>query len=338
MRQCAFERSCIFIFCLLSVSDRVTAASWDLIETNTKTNVTLESIHFVDPQRGYAVSFRDTIFVTDDGGNTWVESYKVEKKLAKFPELRDVFFVDRDHGWVVGDDNIILHTDTGSLAWFPQDSGLKPFVVRNRIGMSADMPKDLLSVFFINPKVGWAVGGFGSIINTEDGGYTWEIQKGSTRDNYYGVFFVDPDYGWIVGESGKILHTTTGGKGWFGFGGWDKQDSGVYFTLEDLFFVDRQTGWAVGGHSVLHTTDGGKTWHEQATFQETRALGSIYFVDRNTGWVGGVGPIQHTRDGGKTWIAQPIPISSVITMHCLDAQHCWAASGTQKILRYRSDP
>lgn len=337
-RQSAFTWSCLFIFCLLLISSKAYAGTWELIETNLKIDTGISSIHFVDSQKGFAVTGFDTILLTKDGGKTWEENYKVAIEGVKMPELRDVFFVDRNHGWVVGDDNLILHTNTGGLVWFPQDSSLNPFVVRNRIGMSVAMPKDIASVFFINPKEGWAVGGFGSIVHTENGGLTWEIQKGSVRDIYYGVFFVDKDHGWIVGDSGKILHTTTGGKSLFGFGGWKAQKSGTHVHLFGVHFVDKQTGWAVGAKEVIHTTNGGETWNVQARFKETSSLRAVYFVDRNTGWVSGTGPIQHTRDGGKTWIAQPIPTYGAISLHCVDAKHCWAASETKKILRYKSEP
>lgn len=337
-QQDAFKGVFICVLCLLPVGNRALAGTWELIETNIETKTGVRSIHFVDPQRGFAATFRDTILLTENGGKTWKENYRVVREGKKFQQLNDIFFVDKQHGWVVGNDNFILHTNTGGLTWFPQDSGLKPFVVRNRVGMSAEMPKDLESVFFLNDKVGWAVGGFGSIIHTEDSGFTWEIQDGPEGNNF-GVFFIDEDHGWIVGRDGKILHTTTGGKSWFGlFGGWKAQKSGTYAHLRGVHFVDRNTGWIVGSNGVAHTTDGGETWEVQARFKETRDITAVYFVDRNTGWISGSGPIQHTRDGGKTWVAQPIPTYGAISLHCVDATHCWAMSSTKQILRYRANP
>lgn len=43
---------------------------------------------------------------------------------------------------------------------------------------------------------------------------------------------------------------------------WSRQAWPTWLTCHALFFLDEQTGWAVGAHGqVLHTIDGGTTWH-----------------------------------------------------------------------------
>lgn len=336
---------CVGILSCLLITNKAQGGQWELYETNPMK--VLSSVYFLDQKRGWAVTIGDAILYTNDGGKTWTENFKIDdahKAELKFfkgkvAELRDVFFINEVRGWVVGKgkNSIILHTTDGGLTWTYQESGLRPFTVRNpKAGKSVDLPKNLYSVYFATPQDGWAVGGFGTIIHTSDGGLSWERQKGGVSEILREVFFVDAETGWIVGRRGTILHTTSGGEGWFR--PWKRQNSGTYVDLMGVNFVDKETGWAVGGRTVFHTTNGGDTWEEQVQFSETNSLWSVYFVDRNTGWVVGRGPIQHTEDGGKTWIAQPTNTPYGLTkIHCVDAQHCWAVGEHGTVLQYVDD-
>ena len=69
----------------------------------------------------------------------------------------------------------------------------------------------LNSVHFINEQTGWIVGSNGTILNTRNGGETWELQPSGTTNDLFSVHFTDALNGWAVGENGTILHTSTGG-------------------------------------------------------------------------------------------------------------------------------
>lgn len=74
-------------------------------------------------------------------------------------------------------------------------------------------------------------------------------------------------------------------------------------TLNSAFFVDADTGWAVGSMgSILKTVDGGVTWSLQHVHGHYYWLRSVFFVDASTGWAAGTnGLILRTTDGGSTW-------------------------------------
>ena len=59
--------------------------------------------------------------------------------------------------------------------------------------------------------MGWAVGSYGTIITTTDGGVNWTSQESRTGYDLNSVYFTDSNTGWAVGRSGTILHTTNGG-------------------------------------------------------------------------------------------------------------------------------
>lgn len=75
------------------------------------------------------------------------------------------------------------------------------------------MMPTMISVFFINQNVGWAVGRFGYIYYTMNGGVNWIIQRTGVGGNeyLYSVYFITENIGWVVGTAGLMLRTTNGG-------------------------------------------------------------------------------------------------------------------------------
>ena len=107
-----------------------------------------------------------------------------------------------------------------------------------------------------------------------------------------------------VGERGHVLLSDDQGQHWRL--GQTPDDR----LLTAAFFLDANTGWAVGHEAlVLHTTDGGEHWQTQHDLMADAAAGEavsplldIAFVDAHTGWaVGAFGLVLHTTDGGQHW-------------------------------------
>src|SRR5262249_5953928 len=75
-------------------------------------------------------------------------------------------------------------------------------------------------------------------------------------------------------------------------------------NLNDLVFLNDQSGWVVGtGGTILHTANGGASWQRQES-GTTSELHAIKFVDAKYGWiVGAEATVLRTKDGGKTWSA-----------------------------------
>jgi|GEM_PF-1196135 len=118
-------------------------------------------------------------------------------------------------------------------------------------------------------------------------------------------------------------------------GNWVKQSpSPTGEILEDVFFVDENTGWAVGLEGeIVFTKDGGSTWSTQSS-GTTRRLRNVFFLDESTGWVvGDTGTILHTTDGGTNWVAQNSTSTSSLSDICfVDASNGWAVGRDGKIL------
>ena len=134
------------------------------------------------------------------------------------------------------------------------------------------------------------------ILNTTDGGDSWNSQSIFSLWNLHSVYFIDSQTGCVVGNFEKIRHTTNGGNSWS-----DVYDGslGNFYSIQ---FFDNQTGWVVGEDGqILKTTNGGLNW-EHLTSGITSTLYSIDFLDLQSGWaVGSYGSILETNDGGLSW-------------------------------------
>jgi len=121
--------------------------------------------------------------------------------------------------------------------------------------------------------------------------------------------FVDSLTGWATGESGIILRTTDGGNSW------EIQNSNVQTFITDIFFLDKNLGWATTIEDVspfysviLKTTNGGEDWFEDYFSNSSDFINTILFLDTLNGFIGGTN-IAYTIDGGDNWFESVVDSS-----------------------------
>lgn len=123
--------------------------------------------------------------------------------------------------------------------------------------------------------------------------------------------FVDSLTGWAAGEAGTIIRTTDGGDSW------DIQNSTVQTFIMDIFFVDKNLGWALTlkdvfpfNSIILKTTNGGDVWNTENFPDSSALIRTILFFDSLNGFAGG-SYIAYTSDGGISWIKSDIDSNMV---------------------------
>ncbi len=211
----------------------------------------------------------------------------------------------------------------------------------------------------------FVVGYGGKILETGDGGRTWETRPSGVDNALYSVRFTDERHGWIAGQDGVVLHTDDGGKSW------QKQEANAYIEeggvrqpvyLFALHAVDNDHAWAVGDRSILTSTaDGGRTWRSRKVAMELDVSGGeslasadpilydVKFIDLQHGWiVGEFGKILYTADGGETWREQErtlmegtgifdlLDLPTLFSVHAIDGQKV-VASGLEGRLARTTD-
>ncbi|MBD1919670.1 photosynthesis system II assembly factor Ycf48 [Microcoleus sp. FACHB-831] len=130
--------------------------------------------------------------------------------------------------------------------------------------------------FTSDPNHGWLVGSDSTILETNDGGKTWQSRALELEDQKYrftSVSFKGED-GWVTGEPSILLHTTDGGKSWSRIPLSSKLP-GAPNTIVALSANEAEMTTNVG--AIYRTADGGKTW--KALVQD--AVGVFRNLDRS---------------------------------------------------------
>jgi photosystem II stability/assembly factor-like uncharacterized protein len=213
------------------------------------------------------------------------------------------------------------------------------WINRSKPGCSA-----LVSVYFANEDIGWAVSLFSygrvyksHILKTSDGGMTWTQQNSEALDPLFDIYFTNDMEGITVGSGGKIFRTTDAGENWV------QQSSGTVLSLNSICSIDASNFWIVGGGEniwsadtsiILHSTDGGVSWAEQSS-SNLKSLFDVIFTDINNGWaVGNYGTILRTTNGGNDWIPQISGTTNSLNgVYFIDAFNGWAVGVGGTILQ-----
>lgn len=286
-------------------------------------------------EKVWAVGDKGMIVHSDNGGETWVRQEVGWEAVADslFTQSSSVQEQQQDDNSTEAFDARQQNALRSNVA----QKGLNPAPKQANVPVRTPItkpvapqktPPALCSVHFVDAITGWAVGWYGTILTTHDGGANWQAQTSMTSSSLNSVHFVNAAIGWAVGDAGTILATRDGGANW------QAQTSGTTRQLESVHFVNATTGWVVGyGGTILATRDGGATWQAQ-TSGTSSWLYSVHFVNAATGWaVGDPGTIIATRDGGATWQAQTSGTRLAIhSVHFLDTNNGWAVSWDGRIL------
>jgi photosystem II stability/assembly factor-like uncharacterized protein len=166
----------------------------------------------------------------------------------------------------------------------------------------------LHSVYFLDQNHGWVAGSSGTLLETTDGGTTWNKVSMSTKDNLRDVCFVDDHIGWLVAERdvyklktndearAYLLRTDDGGLTWRSI---YLNSFDVNARLVRMMFADSANGWVFGETGAIFATrDGGASWTRQTPPTKHLLLGGT-FLDNSRGWLVGAGAtIIRTNDSG----------------------------------------
>jgi photosystem II stability/assembly factor-like uncharacterized protein len=283
----------------------------------------LNAVFFADSKRGWIAGDEGYVSRTEDGGHSWAQ-----QNTGIAEAVNDIYFRSKEEGYLLAGDRI-YGTGDGGARW-------RELTRIPSASVGGGQP-ELYSVRFTSKKRGWAVGSVSRrdqvidslLVQTDDGGLTWERQRVPTRSELIHLDFVNDDNGWIVGAGGTILHTSDGGRSWI------TQQSTVNGALYHVDFRNNRTGWAVGERGIIiRTTDGGVTWMTANSPVRVTLL-SVAFVDDDEGWiVGRGGIILRSGDGGRTWLQQETGTRQNLYALFINKKNGWAVGGDGMVLQY----
>ncbi|MDR2187770.1 MAG: glycosyl hydrolase [Azonexus sp.] len=210
------------------------------------------------------------VLVSADQGKTWTRQALGATSLIGLATCPDGSFVgiDFNHRVWYGDaagggwQAVVLENPRtpltvacdGKNQWWVAGSGAKIAMSADR-GASwqvTDLGEDaqITALQWIDETFAIAVGEFGMVLTTEDGGATWQKEAGIPNEFYpYATLFMDRQSGYVSGIAGQIFKTEDGGKTWAKF------DNLANASLYRLFIHDGKP-YGVGASGIVARLDG----------------------------------------------------------------------------------
>lgn len=273
--------------------------SWQ--QSTVPVNVMLNSVHFVDDSTGFAAGYDGHIVKTTDSGKSWTivrnglnaqaemnaKAFQVAKQ--KVSELDDQLATPE----LPSSDELMLKEALDEAQW-QLDSA------KDKLD-NAVVASPLLDIWFSDRDNGWAVGAFGTVLKTSDGGATWVDHRAYVPNEM--EFHLNAVSGLangavvIAGEAGFVIVST---------------DQGETFTPADLGYegtvFDLKS--SPSGHQLVATGLRGKTfvagndlfnWSDITPEVGFSLAGVIFMTDDQFLLVGHGGTLALSGDNGASY-------------------------------------
>ena len=291
-----------------------------------------------DDQRILITGEQGHILYSDDSGTSWTHA-QVPVSLA----VTAVTFCKPNSAWAAAHDGVLLRSTDRGQSWQTSMTGTdiarlsadaaEAMVTKLQAEIEQASPDSLedlewalddalfaledasaaleegvtmplLDVWFEDERGGYAMGAYGILLQTSDGGSTWRLisDRLDNPDNFhlYGIARSVSGTLLIAGEAGTLLRSRDDGENW------DRPDSpyqGSFFGI-----VAAQDGGLLAfglRGNVFRSVDNGDTWTAIATGDQRTLLSGMTQADGTIVLVGSAGALLVSNDHGVNFRAVP---------------------------------
>lgn len=243
-----------------------------------ETNIThsINSLYFINENRGVAVGDSSLFLETFDGGNTWQQ-----KKFESSSNFNDIVMFDNGTAFLLTDSSTFLTSNNF-------------FETFERFEVTGNY--SLMRVYFKDPLTGFIIGSRGLVLKTDNMGKNWYKIDTPTDKILFDISFNDDEEGIIVGWDGLILKSTDNGVNW------NSSESITRKYLKSIDFINNDLGLVSGGGGeIFRTFDAGSSWIPVAK-DILVPIQRIKFLDEEKAIaVGNRGLFIYSGDAGLTW-------------------------------------
>lgn len=275
-----------------------------------------------------AVGLRGRCVYSDDGGKTWTQA-----SVPVSSDLVAVRFISAFKGWATGQGGVILHTEDGGKTWSKQldgrmlereltqhfergiaqgNQGAAAYLKEVKLNYQYGPEQPILDVWFADELNGFAVGTFGTIIATTDGGKTWEswLERvdNPQRLHFYSIRGIGDDV-LLSSERGAVFKLARAERGFVRL---HTGYEGGFFGLVGT--PDNVIAYGLRGNAY-RSRDAGKTWRKLDTGVQAGINGAVELADGRLVFVTQDGRVLVTPDGGTSFqkfrISRPTLLTGV---------------------------
>jgi len=191
-------------------------------------------------------------------------------------------------GCAAGHDAVILRSDDGGAHW-------------SIVHADPDFAAPLLDILLLDDQRGLAVGAYGLMLESTDGGQTWTRHRIGDLDLHLNAIARNLDAVLVAGEGGTILLSHDLGATW----------RRLPFPYEGSLHGALGLGsgrwlvFGIRGHAY-RSEDDGQTWVEIETCTDAGLMGAAILDDGAIVAVGQAGVVLRSRDGAQTFTHETV--------------------------------
>jgi photosystem II stability/assembly factor-like uncharacterized protein len=259
----------------------------------------LTCVFFVDAQRGWAAGHDGLILVSIDSGENW----RIQRDGLTVQYQTNLALREAAHRQL---EDLEQRLETANEATQGQieldlEDTRMDLEDANLALTEAVFTSPLMDVWFQDANRGWAVGAFGTLVATANGGQHW-VSRATELDNP-DEFHLNAVTGdgkgrvFIAGEAGVMFRSTDGGRNWeslepFYEGSWF---GSVYSAQNDTLYIFGLRG------NLYRSMDFGTSWEQVPNDSNSTLAGGSVTPEGEIVLVGGVGTRLLSTDGGQSF-------------------------------------
>jgi len=202
-------------------------------------NAAITAVSVVAPDQVVVTNSEGRVYRSSDGGDTWTAGAAIPGNL----EATDLDFSTLLNGWVIGsgfDQGALFHTTNGGDSWTPVTDFMGGYVgvdFEGSSGWAANVggpfyrstddgaswiegelpgfPFSIQDMDFYDESIGYAVGGWGYAVRSDDGGVTWQLLPlPDPAAMFTDIYLIGPNEFWISTSDDVAYYSATGGQNW----------------------------------------------------------------------------------------------------------------------------
>lgn len=321
----------LFFFCLLFTQLFIAQNSWEIL--NPKPSSGNNKAIAFSGGTGFIINNEKQLLFTIDSGETWTIKQTITSGNA--------ISFSANVGFIVGDQGSVLKSVDFGATWVSLNIGAtenlnsvsiigdtvfissdkKLFIstdTTNFTTKNIDIANSWVTKSVFTTSTEGHIFSQGKVYKTTDSGTTWTLTLGyySTPNDINLFYFKNKNEGYINFGHGEFRKTIDGGETWINVpGSW-------FYSINSMYFVNDNTGFAVGRGFIYKTIDNGATWiRYQENFAKNSEVDfkSISFLNQNVGSaVANDGVILKTNNGGATWTRNSFTYDAVKEIKKID--------------------
>lgn len=272
-------------------------------------STTITALSFTDDNNGWGTGHAGTILHSSDGGESWALQFDGNEANQQYLARTQAVAARMQQEFETLSAEGAQQTDLDELQFALEDA---EFNIEDAQAAVETGPADpFLDILMLDAARGFAVGAYGMIYRTSDGGQTWALDidgiDNIDRYHYYAIAADDSNNLYLSGEAGLLYYSRDGGDNWQ--------------RVEDLY-EGSLFGLVTQGDAVLtfglrgnifRSTDSGQTWERIDSGQSYSLYGGTALESGEILLFGTAGQVLSSTDGGKSFSAYNHPTRNTLS-------------------------